>query len=81
MALERVAAADSMGDPYQLVFTDWQMPGMNGTETCHALRKLDLRLRALLMAAFLFMVFVRVVVGQAWTSGWLPALAGVDLGP
>ena len=45
LALERVAAADSMGDPYQLVFTDWQMPGMNGTDTCHALRKLDLRLQ------------------------------------
>jgi two-component system sensor histidine kinase/response regulator len=45
LALERVAAADSIGDPYQLVFTDWQMPGLNGTETCHALRKLDLHLQ------------------------------------
>jgi two-component system, sensor histidine kinase and response regulator len=44
-ALELVAEADGTGDPYQLVFTDWQMPGMNGTETCHALRKLDLRLQ------------------------------------
>ena len=45
LALERVAAADSIGDPYQLVFTDWQMPGLNGTETCHALRKLELHLQ------------------------------------
>ena len=45
LALERVAAADSQGDPYQLVFTDWQMPGMNGTETCKGLHKLPIRLR------------------------------------
>lgn len=45
LALERVAAADSAGDPYQLVFSDWQMPGMNGTETCQGLSKLRLRLR------------------------------------
>ena len=45
LALERVAAADSLGDPYQLVFTDWQMPGMNGTETYKGLYKLPIRLR------------------------------------
>lgn len=45
VALEKVAAADSAGDPYQLVFSDWQMPAMNGTETCQALSKLQLRLR------------------------------------
>ncbi|MFY9811735.1 MAG: PAS domain S-box protein [Aquabacterium sp.] len=45
LALERVAAADSLGDPYQLVFTDWQMPGLNGTETCKGLHKLPIRLR------------------------------------
>ena len=44
-ALERVAAADGIGDPYQLVFTDWQMPGMNGSQTCEALSKLALSLR------------------------------------
>jgi two-component system sensor histidine kinase/response regulator len=27
-----VRAADAAGDPYKLVLTDWQMPGMDGIE-------------------------------------------------
>jgi signal transduction histidine kinase/CheY-like chemotaxis protein len=44
LALERVAQADAVGDPYQMVFTDWQMPGLNGTQTWQRIRQLPLRL-------------------------------------
>jgi PAS domain S-box-containing protein len=44
LALERVAQADALGDPYQMVFTDWQMPGLNGTQTWQRIRQLPLRL-------------------------------------
>ena len=43
-ALEAVAQADEQGDPYQMVFTDWQMPGLNGTQTWQRMRLLPLRL-------------------------------------
>ncbi|HEX5372595.1 MAG TPA: response regulator [Aquabacterium sp.] len=44
-ALEQVAEADAIGDPYQIVFSDWQMAGLNGTQTCMAIRQLPLRLQ------------------------------------
>ncbi len=44
-ALEQIASADTMGDPYQMVFSDWQMPGLNGTETCERIRQLPLRMQ------------------------------------
>jgi PAS domain S-box-containing protein len=44
LALERVAQADASGDPYQMVFTDWQMPGLNGTQTWQRIRLMPLRL-------------------------------------
>jgi len=44
LALDRVAQADAIGDPYQMVFTDWQMPGLNGTQTWQRIRQLPLRL-------------------------------------
>jgi signal transduction histidine kinase/DNA-binding response OmpR family regulator len=44
LALERVAQADAQGDPYQMVFTDWQMPGLNGTQTWQRIRQMPLRL-------------------------------------
>jgi CheY-like chemotaxis protein len=39
-----VAQADAEGDPYQMVFTDWQMPGLNGTQTWQRMRRMPLRL-------------------------------------
>jgi len=45
MALESVAAADAQGAPYQMVFSDWLMPGMNGAQTCERIRQLPLRLQ------------------------------------
>ncbi|TXH88550.1 MAG: response regulator [Rhodoferax sp.] len=42
-ALERIALADELGDPYQMLFTDWQMPGLNGTQTWQRVRMLPLR--------------------------------------
>ena len=44
-ALQQVASADADGDPYQMVFSDWQMPGLNGTETCERIRQLPLRMQ------------------------------------
>ncbi len=44
MALERISEADATGDPYLMVFTDWQMPGLNGTQTWQRMRQLPLRL-------------------------------------
>jgi two-component system sensor histidine kinase/response regulator len=38
-AVRRQAMADQ---PYEIVFLDWQMPGMDGIETAHALRALGL---------------------------------------
>ena len=45
MALESVAAADAQGAPYQMVFSDWLMPGLNGAQTCERIRQLPLRLQ------------------------------------
>ena len=44
LALERVAQADAQGDPYQMVFTDWQMPGLDGIQTWQRICQLPLRL-------------------------------------
>jgi two-component system sensor histidine kinase/response regulator len=42
-ALQCAVEADAQGDPYQMVFTDWQMPGLNGTQTWQRMRLLPLR--------------------------------------
>ena len=44
LALQRISDADALGDPYLMVFTDWQMPGLNGTQTWQRIRQLPLRL-------------------------------------
>ncbi|WMW80701.1 response regulator [Undibacterium cyanobacteriorum] len=38
MALDYVVKADADGDPYQMIFTDWQMPGLTGTQTWQRIR-------------------------------------------
>ncbi len=44
-AVEAVIQADSIGDPYQIVFLDWHMPpGINGVETALRIRASDLKL-------------------------------------
>ncbi|MBU6260318.1 MAG: response regulator, partial [Burkholderiales bacterium] len=43
-ALARIAAADADGDPYRLVFADWEMPGVAGSEIGRRVRRLGLRL-------------------------------------
>ena len=43
LALEMVAQADAQGDPYLMVFSDWLMPGLNGSQTCERIRQLPLR--------------------------------------
>ena len=37
-AIEDVVGADARGEPYEIVFLDWQMPGMDGIETARGLR-------------------------------------------
>jgi two-component system, sensor histidine kinase and response regulator len=41
-ALERLAQAQALKAPYDLVLMDWQMPGMNGIETMSAIQKNNL---------------------------------------
>jgi two-component system sensor histidine kinase/response regulator len=41
-AIAAVKQAVESGDPYELVFLDWRMPGMNGVETARAIRALGL---------------------------------------
>lgn len=41
-ALQVIAEADRLGDPYQLVLIDWAMPGLNGVETSIGIGKLTL---------------------------------------
>jgi PAS domain S-box-containing protein len=43
LALEMVAQADALGDPYLMVFSDWLMPGFNGSQTCERIQQLPLR--------------------------------------
>ena len=41
-AIAAVDRAERQGKPYEIVFLDWQMPGMDGNETAIELRKLEL---------------------------------------
>ena len=41
-AIGAVERAEAQGMPYEIVFLDWQMPGMDGNETARQLRKLSL---------------------------------------
>ncbi|MCC6757181.1 MAG: response regulator, partial [Arenimonas sp.] len=41
-AIEAVASAAARGEPYDVVFTDWQMPLIDGIETACRIRALDL---------------------------------------
>ncbi len=41
-ALSAVERAEKQGKPYEIVFLDWQMPGMDGNETARQISKLPL---------------------------------------
>ncbi len=41
-AIGAVERAEAQGMPYEIVFLDWQMPGMDGNETARQLRELPL---------------------------------------
>jgi signal transduction histidine kinase/CheY-like chemotaxis protein len=42
-AIASVERAETQNMPYEIVFIDWQMPGMDGIETCRRLAALPLR--------------------------------------
>jgi two-component system sensor histidine kinase/response regulator len=42
-ALRRIQAADAVGQPYDIVVLDWQMPGMDGIQTAQHLHTLALQ--------------------------------------
>ncbi|MDO8311762.1 MAG: response regulator [Sideroxyarcus sp.] len=42
-AVSAVGRAEAQGKPYDIVFLDWQMPGMDGIETAKRLRDLPLK--------------------------------------
>ena len=44
-AVQAVAQADELCDPYELVLTDWLMPGLNGTQTWQQICALPLQHR------------------------------------
>jgi len=41
-ALQAIVRADQAGDPYELVLTDWAMPGLDGLETAQRIKALPL---------------------------------------
>lgn len=41
LALLKAKALEIGGDPFDLIIVDWQMPEMDGWQTCHALRETD----------------------------------------
>ena len=41
-AIETIEAMEAKGTPYEIVFIDWRMPGMDGIQTSKAIQKLDL---------------------------------------
>ncbi len=42
LAVAEVARADMAGEPYEIVFLDWQMPELNGIATAGRIRQLEL---------------------------------------
>ncbi len=42
LAVTEIQRAEAAGEPYEVVFLDWQMPGMDGITTAQAIRKLML---------------------------------------
>jgi len=43
-AIAAIQRAEQTGQPYELVFLDWRMPGMDGIETARAVRELPLQI-------------------------------------
>jgi signal transduction histidine kinase/DNA-binding response OmpR family regulator len=48
-ALTMIAAADQSEHPYQVIFLDWRMPGMDGDETAARIRGMSLRSSLLIL--------------------------------
>ena len=50
-AIEEVKRADGIGKPHQIVFLDWQMPGLDGIETAKQIQQLAITARPYLVIA------------------------------
>ena len=48
-AIETIQAMEAKGTPYEIVFIDWRMPGMDGIQTSKAIQKLSLNHPAMLV--------------------------------
>jgi signal transduction histidine kinase/CheY-like chemotaxis protein len=66
MALQRIREAEARGEPYEIVFIDWQMPGMDGIETGQQIRRLAINRQPRLVMAT---AFAREEAAQAVASG------------
>lgn len=52
-AVEMVKESRDEGHPYDVVFIDWKMPGIDGEETARRIRKLEgLNLLIIIMSAY-----------------------------
>jgi two-component system sensor histidine kinase/response regulator len=54
MALEEVRRAAQAGRPYDVVYLDWRMPGMDGMETAKRIRALGLESRPMILMVTAF---------------------------
>ena len=51
-ALDRARAASAAGQPFEIAFLDWQMPGMDGVETARALATLPNAPKPVIVSAY-----------------------------
>lgn len=71
-ALERVQRAQSEGSEYQLILVDWQMPEMDGIETCrHILNQSDKTLPTIIMVTAHSLATVRQAANDLNIAGYL----------
>jgi len=71
-ALERVQRAQSEGSEYQLILVDWQMPKMDGIETCrHILSQSDETLPTMIMVTAHSLATVRQAACDLDIAGYL----------
>jgi two-component system sensor histidine kinase/response regulator len=66
MALQRIREGEARGEPYEIAFVDWQMPGMDGIETGQQIRRMPISRQPRLVMAT---AFAREEAARAVGSG------------